>query len=137
MQATINLLPRKVFEITLEDGTKIEGQFGTWALKRFCDKLKVSLTEAQQRLNNIGLTEVCEYILAAVEQKARQEGKPFSYNDVHCCAWIDELGGMGSDKFLDLFNHASSDIAATEEKKTELNQTGVTSSEPISQPAEV
>lgn len=117
MQATINLLPRKCFEITLEDGAVIKGQFGTWALKRFCDKLKLSLTEVGERLGNPGLGDMVEYILSAVEFAARKEGAAFSFTDVHACEWIDQLGGIGGESLGKLFAWSGDDSG--EEKKTE------------------
>lgn len=117
MQATINLLPRKEFEITLEDGTIIKGQFGTWALKRFCDKQKLTLKQAGERLGDPTLSDVVEYVLAAVEYTARKTQAPFSYSDIHVSDWIDQLGGIQSPDFVKLFSH-SADESLGEEKKT-------------------
>jgi hypothetical protein len=117
--ATINLLPRKEFEITLDDGSVITGQFGTWALKRYCDKQKLSLSEAGAKLSNPSINDISEYLLAAVEYLARKKGEPFSYTDVHVCDWIDQLGGLSSEGFSKIFNHSADDVsAADEEKKT-------------------
>ena len=120
--ATINLLPRKEFEITLEDGSVIKGQFGTWALKRFCDKQKLSLSEAGNQLGNPSLTTITDYILSAVEYTARKNKSEFSFTDVHVCDWIDQLGGIASDNFTNLFNH-SADATEQEagEKKTDVS----------------
>ena len=118
--ATINLLPRKVFEIVTDHDGIITGQFGTWALKRFCDKQKYSLKEASEKLGDPGLSEIVEYLLCAIEYSARQEGKPFSYTDVHVCGWIDELGGMSNETFVKLFNHSASEDK--NEKKTETQE---------------
>ncbi len=82
MSATINLLPRKEFEITLEDGTVIKGQFGTWALKRFCDKINCELEDIGERFKKPKIGDIFEFLLAAVEYRARLKGDPFSYNDV-------------------------------------------------------
>lgn len=115
--ATINLLPRKVFEITLEDGTVITGQYGTWALKRFCDKGAFTLKQAGERLSDPGLGDVVDYLLCAVEYWSRKEKQGFALTDVDVCGWIDEMGGIQSDIFVKLFNHSADE--ATEEKKTE------------------
>ncbi len=116
-KATIKLLPRKEFEITLEDDTVIKGQFGTWALRRYCDKMGYTLKSAGEHLGDPGIGDILEYILAAVEGKARATGAAFSYNDVHVGAWIDELGGITSPDFVRLFNHSGEEQGT--EKKTE------------------
>lgn len=120
MEATINLLPRKEFEIVLENET-IKGQFGTWALKRFCDKKNLSLKEAGEKLSDPGMSDVVDYILAAIEYSARKINAPFSYTDVHVCGWIDELGGIQDEKFVSLFNHSAGETK--EEKKTGMAMT--------------
>lgn len=122
--ASINLLPRKEFEITLIDGTIIKGQFGTWSLQRFCDKRdKLSLGQLQLlKPDDYTIGDMVDMILCAVEYKARKENAPFSFTDVHCCSWIDELGGFSAQPVTDLFNHQSSDVeikGADGEKKTE------------------
>lgn len=121
--ATINLLPRKEFELTLSDGTIVKGQFGTWALKRFCQRRGYSLNEAGVKLSDPGMDDIVDYILSAVEYSARKTGAAFSYTDIHICDWIDEMGGMQSDMFADLFRHSGDEVEATEdaelEKKTE------------------
>lgn len=115
MSAKFNPLPRKEFEIELTDGTVIKGQFGTWALKRFCDKLNLTLTEAQEKLQ--GLSGFIDYILCAVEYTARKEKAPFSYTDMDAADWIDQLGGITSENFTRIAAHTA-DENATEEKKT-------------------
>lgn len=114
--ATLNLLPRKEFEITLDDSTIIKGQFGTWALKRMCDKRGYATLQALRDAltDSIGMTDIIEFVLCAVEQKARQTGAAFSYTDVHCGQWLDEIGGINSENFGKLFIHAKDEI----EKKT-------------------
>lgn len=118
----INLLPRKKFEITLEDGTIIRGQSGTWCLKRFCDRSKCTLDEFEERFKAPSIDDVCNLLLCAVEQSAREQGLPFSFTDVHACIWIDELGGLSSDLLMQVFKHMGSDIEgdATGEKKSNL-----------------
>lgn len=116
MSATIELLPRKEFRITLESGQSITGKFGTWALKRFTSKKNISLIQAGELFSNLTVDDLVDYILCAVEQSFREAktGTSFPYNDVDVCAWIDELGGVGSEHVNSLFNHAGD----TEEKKS-------------------
>lgn len=118
--AKINLLPRKVFEIVTEGDGTITGQFGTWALKRFCDKQKYTLKEASEKLGDPTLADIVEYLLCAIEYSARVTASPFSWTDVHICKWIDELGGMNNEGFVSLFNHSASEDNS--EKKTEVTE---------------
>jgi len=117
MSATIELLPRKEFRITLESGNTISGKFGTWALKRFCSKKNISLSQAAEMFLNTTVDDLVDYILSAVEQSFREAktGTAFPYNDVDVCAWIDELGGVGAASVTSLFNHAGD---AEPEKKS-------------------
>lgn len=116
--AKLNLLPRKVFEIVLEDGAIIKGQFGTWALKRFTDKFGLSLGEAEQKLQSI--SGAIDYILTAVEYIVRKEKQPYEYNDMNACDWIDALGGHNSEQFLSLLKHTVDENGVDDtEKKTE------------------
>lgn len=115
--ATIDLLPRKEFAIVLEDGVRIPGKFGTWALKRFSDKRgHKSLPELQEALGQMSLSDAVDYLLSAVEQYFRQlkTKDSFPYTDLDACDWIDQLGGIASADMQRLFGHAGGD----EEKKT-------------------
>jgi hypothetical protein len=117
--AEIKLYPRKEFEIILEDGTVIKGQFGTWALKRFCDKQGYILSVAAEKLRSPEIGDIVEYLLACIEYVCKKVPKDFTYNDVDCCSWIDELGGVYSDNVLKLFRHSGDENPTTEEKKTD------------------
>lgn len=116
MPASIELLPRKEFKITLEDGSIVTGKFGTWALKRFCTKKNLSLSQLGDSLTtNLSIDDMVEFILCAVEQSFREQKTQtsFPYNDVDVCKWIDDIGGIGADDTTRLFNHA-----ADQEKKS-------------------
>lgn len=118
--AELSLLPRKAFSIKLEDGSIINGQYGTWAMYRFCTKRNFTLEQAGEAFtNNPNIIDIIEYILSAVEQSFRQlkiEGA-FPYTDVDCGSWIDELGGVLSptSDLWKLFRH-SADGSADEKK---------------------
>lgn len=112
MSATLALLPRKEFKITLTDGTVIMGIYNTWAIKRFCDKKKLSFNQLVEMTSDQYTIDVLfELVLAAVESYSRREGKPFSYTDYHVGEWIDDMGGLGNPDVSDLFAHMN-----TEEK---------------------
>jgi hypothetical protein len=116
----LDLLPRKEFTITLEDKTVIHGQFGLWAVKRFCDKLKLSLSQLQGRmsLDKITFDDTCQVLLCAVEYKSRKEKKPFTYTDIDACEWIEALGGLESENYMALMKHSGPE----EEKKSPVSQ---------------
>ena len=107
----IDLKPRKEFSITLENGTVINGKFGTWALKRFCSKKNYTLSQMGAALTtNLTIDDMVDFILCAIEQSFRESKvkESFPYNDVDVSMWIDEMGGIFDQKVTQLFNHAGS-----------------------------
>lgn len=113
----IELKPRKEFVITLKSGESIPGKFGTWALRRFCMKKNYTLVQMGAAFSaNLSIDDMTEFILSAVEQSFRElkSKDSFPYTDIDVCAWIDEMGGIGSEDVTRLFNHAGD-----EQKKTE------------------
>lgn len=125
--AKLNLLPRKEFEIVLDDGKVISGKYGTWAVKRYCDKKGLSLVKLAEKISvDQTFDDLCEVILCAVEYSCRVNKKEFTYTDVDVCEWIDELGGVLGDDYLRLAAHAGS---VDEEKKTGSQSNGTSSTE--------
>lgn len=124
--AKIELLPRKSFEISLEDGTKIQGQYGTWALSRFCDKLGTTVEELGKKLSKGFMpNDVIQLVLCAVEYSSRKEKRSFAYTEFDACEWIDELGGLNGDTGL-LVAHLLEQGGTDDEKKSQSG--GLTSS---------
>lgn len=124
--ATVDLLPQKVFVITLESGVQVKGKFGTWQMRRFCQrKGNIPLSKVQEILSaeQATLDDIILMILSAVEYYVvRVEGKPFTITDMDVCEWIDELGGVAGDAVNNIFNHSASELPAVdEEKKSQLN----------------
>lgn len=115
----LELLPGKEFKITLQDGSIVDGKFGTWAYKRFCMKLGLSDKKLVARLSEeeSSVFDNIELILCAIESKQRQRGEAFKYTDADICEWVDSVGGIGSETFLKLMAHANSELDS--EKKTE------------------
>jgi hypothetical protein len=115
----LDLLPRKEFAFTHKD-TVIKGQFGLWAVKRFCDKNKLTLSQLGERLSvdKVTFDDTCQVLLCAVEYKCRTEKKPFMYDDVDACEWIESLGGFGGDDYISLMKHSSAE--EPDEKKNHL-----------------
>lgn len=116
--AELNLLPRKAFEIIL-NGQTIKGQYSLWSLKRFCDKKNLSLSQLSEALDQdkVSFDDLTLLILCAVEYVSRKEKQPFTYTDIDCCEWIEELGGLQGEKFLALQGHAASEDKGDSEKK--------------------
>ena len=121
--AEIVLLPRKSFEIVLDDKSVVRGQYSLWSVKRYCDLKKLSLAQLEDQLSaeNIALDDIVKLILCAVEYTYRKENKGFSYTDVNVCDWIEELGGITSEKYQSLIGHARSEDSTEEsgEKKSQ------------------
>lgn len=122
---SLNLLPRKEFEITLNSGDTIKGKYGTWAAKRFCDKQNLSIVQFIEKfgeVSKLSFNDIVLLILCSVEYAWRKENRgAFVYSDVDACEWVEELGGFGSEAYNRLFAHFSSDVESTEEKKTEVS----------------
>jgi hypothetical protein len=143
MAAKLNLLHRKEFELTLSDGKIIKGQFGTWAIKRFCDKKKITFVQLSiMKPEDYSFEHIVEMILCAVEHTARKEKQAFSFTDLDVCGWIDDMeGGLGGADLINLFNHSGSEDALPSppdsEKKTQESSPGMTLSETTVVQAEV
>lgn len=120
--ASIVLLPRKSFEIVLDDKSVVRGQYSLWSVKRYCDLKKLSLAQLEEQLSveNIALDDIVLLILTAVEYIARKEKKGFAYSDVDVCDWIEQLGGITSENYQNLIGHARSEDTSepSEEKKS-------------------
>lgn len=116
--AKLNTLPRKKFEIVLDNGTVIPGQYGTWAGIRFSQKRGVKLSQMAETLNVAINSEdyeiVADYILSAVEQPfAEKGGVNFPYNSANFFAWMDEIG------WEHLSTLINPEMEQAEEKKSE------------------
>lgn len=124
--ATVRTFPRKEFEITLDDGTLIKGQFGTFALQSLCDRLKCKLYEIRGMFDPkvdgkavaIEPRIYMQWLLACVEQHAKQLNAPFSFHEVHAGLWIDQLEGTESEEFMKIII-ACQDKVKEPQKKTE------------------
>lgn len=125
----INLLPRKEFQITLEDGKVIAGRFGTYCLWRFCEKAKCTLEEIDQKFTNPQIGDVFSLLLCAVEEVAQRNKAPFSYGNIDAADWIDQMGGLGSEYLETLFKHSSSEMPPTDSDQKKSTLVGENSKE--------
>ncbi len=114
----LELFPGKEFRITLKSGEVIEGKFSTWAYKRFCMKLGLSDKKLVARLSEdeSSWSDNIEMVLCAVEHKFREKGLALKFTDFDACNWVEELGGIASDNYVNLVRHASSELDGGEKK---------------------
>jgi len=116
---TLQLLPSGCFEITLNDGSIIKGQFNHASLKKLSlmkgglgytetlDLLEPSITSGKDLVNNI-----IKLILFSVEGQ---------YDDFDVVKWIEEMGGVGSEEWDRLNGHFLDGFVA--KKKVAIEQT--------------
>jgi hypothetical protein len=114
--AEVNLFPRKEFEIILDGGEKIRGQFSLYSSKLFADKKNLTLQGLLELRDaeKLTLDDVCQLLLCAVHALAKKEKRPFDYSDLHACDWIDQLGGLDGELFGKVMGHAVSELPAAE-----------------------
>ena len=116
----IRLLPRKMFELVNDDGSIFaSGKFGTWALARFGEKRKLPLAQITEAFGEgLQIKDMIDFILCAIEDRERFQGKPMTLTDVKLCEWTDdydEVNGPMSAMTM-LYQHASDKI---DEKKSD------------------
>ena len=117
----LDLLPRKAFELTLDDGTVIKGKLNIWAQLRYSELLNcetVELLEAK-KLKGVTSKDTAYYILACVEYYFHKEGRPFKYNDAHFWDWVEEMGGIESESFKSLLEHLGKEEPDAQKKNQE------------------
>ncbi len=106
---SLNLLPRKQFQLVFPDGSIVNGQFGTWSLSRFTQKRKIGLEDVQGIFTNPLISDMLDFVVCAVEQYDRQNGVATTFNDVKLCSWIDSYSEDTGETavLMTLFSHAS------------------------------
>lgn len=139
MPAKLELLPRKCFLLTLSDGTEVKGQFGTWALARFGQRKKLSLSKIIDLFDDPQTMDIIEFVLCAIEYKERESGKPLFMNELKFCAWIDDYAADTgvSGVLMTLWAHSNSTDTPElpeDKKKVEGNLDGQKSKEHSLQP---
>ena len=96
------------FELSLSDGTKIPMRFCTWSLKRFCQLQGIGPSEIGGALSGSSqLDAMTNLILAAAEYPLYKEGKAPNITELEVCDWIDDIGGIASDKFQNIITALS------------------------------
>jgi hypothetical protein len=89
---TLQAQPRGVFEFTDSSGRYIKGKVGTWAMNRFCEKMRIeTVTEMFTVITEgISLRALAEVLLCSVEYSYRSKEFPFTIDDA--MDWVDDIG---------------------------------------------
>lgn len=91
------------YELKLTSGDKIQLQFCTWSLKRFCKLQGIGPSEIGEALNgNEALDAISNLLRAAAEYPIYKQGLTPSFTDLDACDWIDDLGGISGLKFQEV-----------------------------------
>jgi hypothetical protein len=114
------LKERGYYTIELEGGKTIPIRFSTWTLMRFCElKNNISLQDLFKIFGSGGatLTDFILLIKSASECVALENNKEFSPSQVEVCGWIDDMGGMSSEKFKELISVMAGSMQGEDTKK--------------------
>lgn len=91
------------FELTLSDGKKIPMRFCTWSLKRFCQLQKIGPSDIGDALSGeTSLDAIVNLMKSAAEYPLYKEGITPNFTEFEVCEWIDDMGGMSSQKLQDV-----------------------------------
>lgn len=106
------------YELSLSDGTKIPMRFCTWSLKRFCQLQEIGPSEIGEALSgDKSLDAITNLLRAAAEYPLYKEGITPKFTDIDTCDWIDDMGGIGGNKFQEVM------AALTESLNSGLEET--------------
>ena len=94
---------RGQFELTLSDGKKIPMRFCTWSLKRFCQLQGIGPSDIGEALSGpASLDAIINLLKAAAEYPLYSQGITPTFTEIEVCDWVDDMGGMGSQKFQEV-----------------------------------
>ena len=115
---------RGQFELTLSDGKKIPMRFCTWSLKRFCQLQKIGPSDIGEALSGeTSLDAIVNLLRSAAEYPLYSQGITPDYTEIEVCDWIDDMGGMGSKKFMEIMSTLSESMnSGIEDKPTKSNK---------------
>jgi hypothetical protein len=110
------------YELKLTSGDRIQLQFCTWSLKRFCKLQGIGPSEIGDALSgDNSLEAITNLLISAAEYPLYKQGITPNYTDIDACDWIDDMGGIGGSKFqeviLSLTESLSSGLEETTNKK--------------------
>ena len=116
---------RGQFELTLSDGEVIPMRFCTWSLKRFCQLQSIGPSEIGTALSGTDtLDAIVNLIRSAAEYPLYKNGITPDFTDIDICDWIDDMGGIGSNKFQAMLNTLSDSMNSGLEEKSAKKSKG-------------
>jgi hypothetical protein len=78
-------------------------RFCTWSLKRFCQLQGIGPSDIGNALSGSdSLDAITNLLRAAAEYPLYKEGITPSFTDLDACDWIDDMGGIGGNKFQEV-----------------------------------
>ena len=94
---------RGQINLSLSDGKVIPLRFCTWSLKRYSKLQGIGPTQIGDALSGEdALDAIINLVRSAAEYPFYKEGKTPDFKEVDVCDWIDDMGGISSDKFKDI-----------------------------------
>ena len=115
---------RGQFNLSLSDGKVIPLRFCTWSLKRFCRLQGIGPTQIGEALSGEdALDAIVNLIRSAAEYQFYKEGKTPNFTEVDVCDWVDDMGGISSQKFQDIMT------ALSDSMNSDIEQPQTTSTE--------
>ncbi len=73
-------------------------QWGTWAMKRFCELENKTLVDLINILSSgsFELSTIINIIRASAESGCKTNKSPIDFEEFEVCEWIDEVGGLSA-----------------------------------------
>lgn len=94
---------RGQYNLLLSDGTNVPLRFCTWSLKRFCKLQGIGPSDIGDALSGSdALDAIVNLLKSAAEYEYVSKGITANITDVEVCNWIDDMGGIGGQKFSDV-----------------------------------
>lgn len=114
------------YELKLSSGEKVQLQFCTWSLKRFCKLQGIGPSDIGDALSgNDSLEAITNLLISAAEYPLYKQGITPSFTDLDACDWIDDLGGIGGAKFQDVMAALTESLSSgLEDKPTKKGTNG-------------
>ena len=107
------------YELTLSEGKKIPLRFCTWSLKRFCQLQGIGPTEIGEAFSGPKTLDALVNLLkSAAEYPIYKEGITPTFTDLDVCDWVDDIGGIGSNKFQEIMAALAESMNSGVEDKT-------------------
>ena len=111
------------YELTLSDGKTIPMRFCTWSLKRFCQLQGIGPSEIGIALSGQQTLDALVNLLrSAAEYPLYKEGITPAFTDLDVCDWVDDIGGIGSDKFQEIMNSLAESMNSGLEEKSVIKK---------------